>query len=227
MNPRAGGSMLGSDQFEYAPALDVLFGVPIQVWSTKSLTARWDAPNTVYPKAELTETDQLLSGTITNTLDFPLQQCILASGRSVYELGTLRPGESARLDSMAKRSELKTLLTGRKVVRSGPKDDYRQEATPYDQASTDIPYILRAMMFYEAAGGRRYTGMANAYQGFIDLSTLLKTNRAILVAQGPAAGQQRQGAQLLRNGQPLVNSHDKHITIYRFVFPVKKGDASH
>jgi hypothetical protein len=83
------------------------------------------------------------------------------------------------------------------------------------------------MMFYEAAGGRRYTGMANAYQGFVDLSTLLKADRAILVAQGPAAGQDRQGAQLLRNGQPLMNSQDRHVTIYRFVFPVKKGDASH
>ena len=223
MNPHAGGSMFGSNQFAYSPELDALFGVPIQVWSTKSLTARWDALNTACPKAELTETDQMLAGTITNTLDFPLEQCILASGRSVYELGTLRPGESARLDAMAKRSELKTLLTGRKVVRSDPKEDYRQEATPYDQSSADIPYILRAMMFYEAAGGRRYTGMANAYQGFVDLSTLLKADRAILVAQGPAAGQDRQGAQLLRNGQPLVNSQDRHVTIYRFVFPVKKS----
>ena len=88
---------------------------------------------------------------------------------------------------------------------------------------TDIPYVLRAMMFYEASGGRRYTGMANAYQGFVDLSTLLKADRAILVAQGPAAGREHQGAQLLRDGQPLMSSQDRHVTIYRFVFPVKKS----
>ena len=104
----------------------------------------------------------------------------------MYELGTIEPGESARLGPMTKRSELKTLLTGRKVVFSrSAATKYRQEVTPYDQSSTDLPYILRTMMFYEAAGGRRYTGLWNAYQGFVDLSTLLKADRAILVAQGP------------------------------------------
>ena len=70
-------------------------------------------------------------------------------------------------------------------------DKYRQEVTPYDQSSTDLPYILRTMMFYEAAGGRRYTGLWNAYQGFVDLSDLLKADRAILVAQGPASPERR------------------------------------
>ena len=46
------------------------------------------------------------------------------------------------------------------------------------------------MMFYEAAGGQRYTGLWNAYQDFVDLSTLLKADRAILVAQ--AAGRRRE-----------------------------------
>ena len=123
-----------------------------------------------------------------------MEQCILAYGRSVYELGTIAPGESARLGPMTKRSELKTLLTGRKVVFAETGDKYRQEATPYDQSSTDIPYILRTMMFYEAAGGRRYTGLWNAYQGFVDLSALLKADRAILVAQAPAGADESRAA---------------------------------
>ena len=115
----------------------------------------------------------------------------MAYGRSVYELGTIGPGESARLGAMSKRSELKTLLTGRKVVFTETNDKYRQEVTPYDQSSTDVPYILRMMMFYEAAGGERYTGLWNAYQNFVDLSTLLKADRAILVAQGAERPQRR------------------------------------
>ena len=55
--------------------------------------------------------------------------------------------------------------------------------TPYDQSSTDLPYILRTMMFYEAGGGRRYTGLSNSYQKFVDLSDRLDLGRAILVAQ--------------------------------------------
>ena len=98
MNSPATGPLLWTEQFRYAPNLDALLGVPIQVWSTKSLTARWEAANAACPAAELAETEQLLSGTITNTLPFPLRECMLAEGRSVYELGTLGPGESAGSD---------------------------------------------------------------------------------------------------------------------------------
>ena len=166
--------------------------------------ARWNAPTKAFPEADLTDDNQLLVGTLVNTLDFPLEQCIVAYGRSVYELGTIGPGEVARLGAMSKRSELKTLLTGRKVVFTETNDKYRQEVTPYDQSSTDVPYILRMMMFYQAAGAERYTGLWNAYQDFVDLSTLLQADRAILVAQGPAGGQEKsRGATLLRDGRPL------------------------
>ena len=107
----------------------------------------------------------------------------------VYDLGTIEPGDAVRLDLLSKRSELKTLLTGKKFVVSqgdpGAGESYRLETTPYDQSSTDLPYILRMMMFYGEVGGRHYTGLWNVYQGFVDLSNLLKADRAILVAEGP------------------------------------------
>jgi hypothetical protein len=222
MNPHAGGTMLWNSQFRYASELDGLFDVPIQVWSTKSLTARWEGPIAACPTADLTEADPVVVGTITNTLPFPLRNCILAYHGSVYEIGTLAAGQSTRLEPTAKRSELKTLLTGQKhVLVEGEK--WQNEATPYDQASTDIPYILRMMMFHEAAGGRRYTRLLNGYQDFVDLSSLLKADRAILVAQAPMpASEGHQGAELLRDGRPLARPQDQHETIYRIVFPVKK-----
>lgn len=222
MNPRAGEPGLWTEPYRFSPTLTTMSDVPIQVWSTKSLTARWTAPTTESPKAELADDGQLLSGVLTNTLGFPLEQCILAYGRSVYDLGTIRQRESVRLGAMTKRSELKTLLTGRKVVFIETGEKYRQESTPYDQSSTDIPYVLRTMMFYDAAGGRNYTGLWNSYQGFVDLSSLLNADRAILVAQGPSDSEQDPcGAKLLRDGRP-VEANDKHVTIYRFVYPVKK-----
>jgi len=225
MNPRAGGPLLWTEPFCYAADLSALYAVPVQVWSTKSLTARWAAPAADCPVAELAEADQLLSGSITNTLSFPLDECLLAHGRSVYDLGALTPGKSTRIGPMSKRSELKTLLTGRKVVVT-EDNKYRQETTPYDQSSTNLPYILRTMMFYEAAGGQRYTGLKNDYQGFVDLSALLKADRAILIALGPSSGgEKNQGAVLLRNGKPLGGSKVQHTTMYRFVFPVKREDG--
>jgi hypothetical protein len=71
--------------------------------------------------------------------------------------------------------------------------------------------------------------MANDYQGFTDLSGLLKAGRAILVAMPPQDGSCR-GGDLLRglppksgasdDRQPLGNALDRHTTIYRFVLPV-------
>lgn len=223
MNPHASSPLLWTEQFRYAGDLNGLSGVPIQVWSTKSLTARWEAPSKAFPEAELIDTDQILSGSISNTLAFPLRDCILAYGGSMYEVGDLRPGESVRLGPTIKRSEVKTLLTRQKAVfAEGAKST--QEATPYDQSSTDLAYILRIMMFYDAAGGRRYTRLWNSYQDFVDLSLLLKADRAILVAQQPMpASEGHEGATLLSDGKRLAGPKDHHETIYRFVFPVKKG----
>ena len=105
----------------------------------------------------------------------------------------------------------------------------RSEKVAYDRSSRDMAYVLQAMMFYDAAGGRKHTGMANDYQGFTDLSGLLKAGRAILVAMPPQDGSCR-GGDLLRgqvpktgesdNRQPLGNALDRHTTIYRFVLPV-------
>ncbi len=85
--------------------------VPIQVWSTKSLTARWDAPTPALPRGR---SDRRRSAPFGHDHQHArlsrCDECILAYGRSVYELGTLAPGESARLGPMTKRSELKTLL---------------------------------------------------------------------------------------------------------------------
>ena len=92
-----------------------------------------------------------------------------------------------------------------------------------------MAYVLQAMMFYDAGGGRKRTGLANDYQGFTDLSGLLKTGRAVLVAMPPQDGSCR-GAELLcgpvpktgepDNRQPLGTALDRHTTIYRFILPV-------
>jgi hypothetical protein len=224
-----------TEGYAFSPELDAMRGVPLPIWSTKSLTARWAARTKGYLKAELVEEGQVPVGTITNTLQVPLSKCLLIFGRHAYtvttrdnlenpgRLGTLRPGESTHIDARTWRTELKTLLTGRRLVNE------RQVSTPYDQSSVELPYILQAMMFFKAAGGRGYSGLGNAYQGFVDLTDLLTTNRAVLVAQGPGGpGQPGQGADLLckdRDDEPVRVAEDKHLTVYRFVFPVKTGAA--
>ena len=129
-------------------------------------------------KADLAEEEQLL-GTITNNLDFPLSQCILVYGHWAYELGTIGPGQPVSLTTLTPQSDLQTRWTGgRLAIESG-----RETEGVYDRNSTDASYVLRTMMFYEAAGGRNYTGLSDEYQRFVDFSELLKTGRAVLVAR--------------------------------------------
>ncbi len=237
MNPRVSNPELWSEAYDFSPRLDAMQNVPIQIWSTKSLTARWSAHAEICPTAELVEEGRVLKGTITNTLPFPLSHCFLIHGRHAYtlktrdnydpddpgKLGTLQPGESTVLGALTRQSELKTLLTGRKLRKLG--DSHQLVSTPYRQSSVDLPYILQAMMFFEEAGGRRYTELGNGYQGFVDLTHLLKANRAILVARGPTVpGGEGHGAQLLCSGRdrrPITAKQERHVTVYRFVFPVE------
>ena len=226
MAPKTAEPGVWKTPYDFSPKLDRLAGVPIQVGSTKSLTARWTAPAApaeIYLEASLREEDNLPNGTITNRLDFPLSQCLLAYGNWAYDLDTIAPGETVRVGPSLKRRELKTLLTGRKLIFDKTEEKFRQQATPYDQAGVDVAYIVRAMMFFDAAGGRRYTGLWNRYQAFVDLSHLLKTNRAVLIAV-PAADTpvgEHSGAELLRDGRPVATPRDRHATVYRFVFPVQ------
>ncbi|MBN2474148.1 MAG: hypothetical protein JXB62_06055 [Pirellulales bacterium] len=218
MNPKTISPVLWKEAYEFSPELDAVQNVPIPVWSTKSFTARWRARTVVGIEAELSDDGQSLSGTVTNRLGYALSDCLLVFDRYAYKLETLDPGESVTIDAWLSRSELKTLLTERKFVAAEEKGGFRTLATPYDQSSVELPYVLRVMMFFEAAGGRRYTHLHNGYQRFVDFSDLLETGRAILVGRAPA---DRRGAELLRDGRPISEQQDRHLTMYRFVFPVK------
>ncbi len=221
MNPRASNPISRSDHYDFSPDLETMEGMPILVWSTKSLTARWTALDAKCPKAELEGDGYLLTGRVENRFDFPLKNCILAYQRWAYVLETLEPAGSVRIDSMTKRSELRTLLTGRKIVFTEKRDHYHQESTPYDRASIDPAYVLRAMMFYSAAGGEQYTRLSNGYQNFVDFSDLLKTGRAVLVAEAPP---ECPGATWMCDGKPFDSEECKRVTVLRFVFPVEQTE---
>lgn len=226
MSPRTAEPAVWQTRYGFSGGLDALDDVPIPIWSTKSLTGRWTARADVPVEGRLKAEEGLLEGTIRSTLPFTLSDCLLAYGIHAYELGTIGPGESAEVGPSLRRRELKSLLTGRQIVivaKGNEKEDYHSQSTPYDPASVDTAYVLRAMMFHEAAGGRAYTGMSNRYQGFVDLSHLLKTGRAVLVGRAePAAGNaEHHGAELLCNGQPVPPEQVRHTAAYRFVFAVE------
>jgi hypothetical protein len=217
---RGGRPTLWNGRYGISPSLDKIEGVPIQVWSTKSFTSRWwtDSPSSTKPiESSLAEEEPILTGTITNKLDIPLVRCFLAYDRWAYQLDTIEPGGSVELSPTSRRQELQTLVTGREeAVNNQPM----KRASPvYNPSSRDPMYILQEMMFFDAIGGTRDTGLANDYQGFVDLSGLLKAGQAILVAF-PRDRSEPCGAEVLRDGKPINAGLDQHSTVYRFVLPV-------
>jgi hypothetical protein len=227
--------------YSIASSLDAIRGVPIQVWASKSFTQRWlgRAPD-LGLEASLQDDQRQLSGTITNRLTardpqvkdgIALSHGFLVYGSWAYRVGALRPGEPVRIDATTPRVSLGTFMSG-DPLGSAESPAATADKSPYDRSSRDMAYVLQAMMFYDAAGGRKRTGMANDYQGFTDLSGLLKTGRAVLVAMPPQDGSCR-GADLLRgpvpksgeadDRRPLGNALDRHTTIYRFILPVTQA----
>ena len=203
--------------------------MPMQVWSSKSLTTRWSGKTGTAFECDLKEKRPNPSGRITNRLDITLTDCLLVYGNWVYELGTLEPGQEFRVGATVPRRELASFLTGRKLVFDEEEERALQRTTRYSIENTTPEYILRAMTFFQAAGGRPYTHLANSYQGFVDMSGLLQPNRAVLVGRAADSdtddGNQPWGAQisLTSGGEPII-VHQQHTTLFRFVLPVQADE---
>jgi hypothetical protein len=223
MMPQATVAPVWAKEYQVSADRTQLRGVPIAQWATKGFVARWSCSTKVELEARLAVEDQVLEGTLRNTLGVDLEHCLLAYGHWAYDLGRLPIGGVATLGEAVRRSELKNYLTGRRLVFDDSRSRYEEEVTPYDLAGTDVRQILRTMLFFRAAGGSRYTGLVNNYQGFVDASDLLRTGRAVFVGFVSATAVRRVGVQLLRDGQPLAAPGDPHTVALRFVLPVEVG----
>lgn len=224
------GEVASSVGYEAAAGRDRLRGVPLPIWSSKAFTARWTRSVRPLVEAELSDPSRHLTGRLTNRSDFVWENCLLAYDRWGFELGRLRPGESAVIGTMSKRSELKTLLTGRRLVYddsrdkrseqtrlvADSRDKYHQQTRPYDQTSSDALYVLRAMLFHTAAGGREYTKWPLGRESWIDLSGLLPTGRAVLVVR---ASSPKAGSRAIIDDR--VQEPPEAATIYRFLLRVE------
>ncbi len=217
---QAGGAQttLLEHGYAFGQSLQSLHGLPVQVWSTKTIQADWTASGTLPIEMELSQTsDHLLVGKITNRLGVELTDCLLIFGRWAYHLARVSDGRTVAINDDLQPRTLKTMLTSATAgdrVASRITDD---GTAPFDRFSSDVTRIVKAMMFYEAIGGVNYTGTLNRYQHRIDMSYVLQTDRAILLARAPGTGSQWFDAD-----KPLKSNQDQHWLFYRFVAPVQK-----
>ena len=197
-------------QFSLASAIPVR-GVPVQVWSTKTLLSRWSSTTNRTIEAELTPTgDGLAEGTLTNDTGTKLTDCRLLYGDWSWKLGTLSDGETTVVDESVSPLRLRTLLRGTKT------SDENLRHNPLS-----IERLLPLLSIDPSIAGKKED---RQYQrtnlSHCNLSHHLATGRAILLARCEKGSH----SELLRDGKSLSEEHpemSKNWVFCRYLLKVK------
>ena len=193
-----------------------IWGIPIQIWSSKGFHARWHGELDLPAISKLqVQSDGRLRGEIGSPLACDLTDCFLYYTPWAYNIGKVSAGQTVTVGSASERSSLQWRLTRRTYSDRGDM------TTPWDQYSRNVPRIIEMMMFHDLAGGEAYTGLSNHYQTYVDLSSHLSIGRAILV------GRTHSAVATLRSGNESLEDHyDQQWTFYRFILPVMRSSET-
>jgi hypothetical protein len=190
-----------------------LDGVRVPIWSTKSLTARWFGPAAplVATDLQLAGTDRI-AGTITNTQSVPLKNAILVSGNQIYELQTIAPGQTVRVELASNRT-----LAG--YLRSTTASYVSNQPYMSEEFQINRTNLALALMFHDSASGAAGTGestLTNVPLHDLDLTGQLALDRPMLVAQID-----RTATKLALENAPSAPKIAQ-TTLVRVILPLKK-----
>ncbi len=209
---------LAATDYGYGGSADALDGIPIAASSSRLFEAETTG-HVATPPVESTlakEGQGTLRGEVTNRLSFALEDCVLAHAGWLYEVGTLRPGQTFAAGlSRGPRS-----LAGALTHRTLNKD--RDIAVRWNVAEPDPLRILEIAGFHAAAGGSGYTSLESGRLARFDLSPLLPLDRAVLVGRGPpfVAWQCRQRVAAGAGDSAEVPPMPGQATLWRIVIPL-------
>ncbi len=152
---------------------------PIAPRSSKSFVCRTISKIKDLPKAPgLVDDGLTLKGSVINPFDVPIYSAYILYEGGAYSLGTLAPGETQIEQGTARVEPMRVLNEHRSSVPATQAGTW--DSTTYNCVSTRIPYILRTASFYEFGGGEDNFGIAKRLQGDVDLSELLRCDRAVV-----------------------------------------------
>ncbi len=202
--------------YSYQPIREVemLEGVRIPIWSTKCVTAQWFGPIAPLVDSELQRvgTDRL-AGTVTNRLDIPLEDAILAFGKQVYTLGNLAPGATVRVE-----------LTNDRALSGYIHDKQPLYLNPtYGNNDFHINRValMLAVMFHDSestVGSDQVLGSEPLRS--MDLTGQLALQRPMLVGRV-----KRPGCRLALENAPSPPKVDQ-TTLVRIILPLKKAEPA-
>lgn len=209
-----GQTGLGSGGYSYGPMdgnpmgdPQAMRGVRIPIWTTKSINSTWFDAVPPVVDAELTRSGaNRLDGRVTNRLQRPLKNPMIAFGKQVYELGRdLGPGETVSLTDF-KDQNLSSYL--------GTASLPTLQAYEWDNAQLNLDRVelVKHLMFNRAV--RNKTNRTSYVLGDLDLSAQLDLGRPILVAEleGPASA-------LVLGVKPAADPKIAQTTLVRVLLP--------
>jgi hypothetical protein len=173
---------LAATDYGYHGSAAAIDGIPIAASSSRLFEAEITGFATT-PAVESTlarEGQGTLRGAVSSRLSFPLEDCVLAHAGWLYDVGTLRPGQSFEPGAGRGPRSLAGALTRRTVQKD------REVSMRWDVTEQDPVRILEIAGFHAAAGGSGYTSLESGRLARFDLSPLLPLDRAVLVGRGPA-----------------------------------------
>jgi hypothetical protein len=187
--------------YDYEPAASGLRGVPIQVWSTKSFAASWQAagdPNKPLLGVKLREQKGVgggktfLTGEITwlpgeSKAGAPtLTDAFLLYNNSVVKL-TLEPGKATPINTEndGTRKKVGSWFRDTVLQPNQPQVYYGRGGPRYPQGFSNLDHPLRAALFFEELD-QGAAGNANSGLRLLDQSWRLKhPTEAVLLARVP------------------------------------------
>jgi len=225
------GFEIGRPTYHFLPGAHAIADLPIPVWSTRNLVVQWQyrSQSTLVRSRLRSAGVNQLAGTFSHSLPVPIEDWILAYGNTVFrpvarrrdaEVPKLEPNRSIDLNApYIFQRELRGYLTRTRARRVTREDlsmpDILVEQTKYDATSRNPAELMQMLTFHEAAGGTRYTGLTNQTWEHLDLSPLLRLDRAVLFGriQVPVA-------RLTLDGEPAPPT--RHTAFVRLVMPVER-----
>jgi hypothetical protein len=225
---RSQGPGLFYRSYEYENEGTAVKGVPVQVWSMKTLTGRWQA--SLDPQKPLFQYDlrsgnlRDVEGMVTSQLPYPLYHCQLIYRKSAYNLGTLEPGQAKKVPG--DWTPVSSLWQSWGVTPFGSgRSRARQVSTTASPTG-----LVRQMMFFNEIRSNNQSGQESEYLNYLDQTWRLEMPEAMLIAlleeeDGSASelnDRERIGTKLTPFG-PRLRGTLRQSTVVRVFMPVKAG----
>ncbi len=163
---------------------------------------------------------ELLEGELANPLSVDLLDASLIYGNWVYLLPTRFRGNSV-IESVEdlRQKNFRWRLSRQEVLEKNDIKNESWSATDFNSHSR----IAEMLMFHDAVGGSRYTGLKHAPLKQLDLSSLLVEDRCILMGRlrDPWLEVQLKDVHQGSESDAMINPQGKTLSMVRIILPVQ------